>query len=176
LLYGLQPGPLLFTDHPEIGWPVIASLYIGNVMLLVLNLPMIPIWVKILKIPYWALYPAILVLAVVGVYSVRSSMTDVYLMAGFGLLGYLFGKLGMPAAPLLMAFVLGPMAENAVRQSLVLSDNDPLIFLERPISATIFGAAVLVGLALLITGRRRKSAQATVLAGEPAELVGTKGE
>src|SRR5262249_31606398 len=148
LLYGLQPGPLLFTEHPEIGWPVIASLYIGNIMLLILNLPMIPLWVRILKIPYWALYPAILVLATVGVYSVRSSMTDVYLMAIFGLLGYLFGKLGVPKAPLLMAFVLGPMAENAVRQSLVLSDNDPLIFLERPISATVLGAAVLAGLAL----------------------------
>jgi putative tricarboxylic transport membrane protein len=94
LLYGFQPGPLLFTDHPEIGWPVIASLYIGNVMLLILNLPMIPVWVRILKIPYWALYPAILVLAVVGVYSVRSSMTDVYMMVGFGLLGYVFGKFG----------------------------------------------------------------------------------
>jgi putative tricarboxylic transport membrane protein len=173
LLYGLQPGPLLFTDHPEIGWPVIASLYIGNVMLLILNLPMIPVWVRILKIPYWALYPAILVLAAVGVYSVRSSMTDVYLMAFFGLLGYLFGKLGVPAAPLLMAFVLGPMAENAVRQSLVLSDNDPLIFVERPISATIFAAAIVVGVALLITGRRRKALQNKVLSAEPAELVGT---
>ena len=176
LLYGFQPGPLLFTDHPEIGWPVIASLYIGNVMLLVLNLPMIPIWVRILKIPYWALYPAILVLAVVGVYSVRSSMTDVYMMVGFGLLGYLFGKFGVPAAPLLMAFVLGPMAENAVRQSLVLSDNDPLIFVERPISATIFGAAVLIGLFLLVTSRRRRSVQSAVLAGQPAALVEAKGE
>ena len=176
LLYGFQPGPLLFTDHPEIGWPVIASLYIGNVMLLVLNLPMIPIWVRILKIPYWALYPAILVLAVVGVYSVRSSMTDVYMMVGFGLLGYLFGKFGVPAAPLLMAFVLGPMAENAVRQSLVLSDNNPLIFVERPISATIFGAAVLIGLFLLVTSRRRRSVQSAVLAGQPAALVEAKGE
>jgi putative tricarboxylic transport membrane protein len=178
LLYGLQPGPLLFTEHPEIGWPVIASLYIGNVMLLILNLPMIPVWVQILKIPYWALYPAILVLAVVGVYSVRSSMTDVYMMAAFGLLGYLFGKFGMPAAPLLMAFVLGPMAENAVRQSLVLSDNDPLIFLERPISATIFGAAVVVGLFLVVTSRRRKAVTARVLDGadEPAQLQEAKDQ
>src|SRR5690242_13297540 len=176
LLYGLQPGPLLFTDHPEIGWPVIASLYIGNIMLLILNLPMIPLWVRILKIPYWALYPAILVLAVVAVYSVRSSMTDVFLMAIFGLLGYLFGKLGVPKAPLLMAFVLGPMAENAVRQSLVLSDNDPLIFLERPISATVFGAALVAGLALIVAGRRRKSMQARVLAAEPGQLVAVKGQ
>jgi putative tricarboxylic transport membrane protein len=176
LLYGFQPGPLLFTEHPEIGWPVIASLYIGNVMLLVLNLPMIPIWVRILKIPYWALYPAILILAVVGVYSVRSSMTDVYMMVGFGLVGYLFGKFGVPAAPLLMAFVLGPMAENAVRQSLVLSDNNPMIFLERPISATIFGAAIVIGGILLITGRRRKAAQASVLATSETELVEAKGK
>jgi putative tricarboxylic transport membrane protein len=176
LLYGFQPGPLLFTEHPEIGWPVIASLYIGNVMLLVLNLPMIPIWVRILKIPYWALYPAILILAVVGVYSVRSSMTDVYMMVGFGLVGYLFGKFGVPAAPLLMAFVLGPMAENAIRQSLVLSDNNPMIFVERPISATIFGAAIVIGGILLITGRRRKAAQASVLATSETALVEAKGK
>jgi putative tricarboxylic transport membrane protein len=176
LLYGFQPGPLLFTDHPEIGWPVIASLYIGNVMLLILNLPMIPVWVRILKIPYWALYPVILVLAVIGVYSVRSSMTDVYLMAGFGLLGYLFGKFGVPSAPLLMAFVLGPMAENAVRQSLVLSDDNPMIFLERPISATIFGAAVIVGGTLVVTGRRRKAVQAAIVVAPPTDLVEAKGE
>jgi putative tricarboxylic transport membrane protein len=176
LLYGFQPGPLLFTQHPEIGWPVIASLYIGNVMLLILNLPMIPLWVRILKIPYWALYPAILVLATVGVYSVRSSMVDVYMMVGFGLLGYVFGKFGVPSAPLLMAFVLGPMFENAVRQSLVLSDNDPMIFLERPISATIFGAIVIIGTALVVTGRRRKAVRATALATRSADLVEAKGE
>jgi putative tricarboxylic transport membrane protein len=156
LLYGLQPGPLLFTEHPEIGWPVIASLYIGNVALLILNLPMIPVWVKILKIPYWVLYPAILVLGVVGVYSVRSSMFDVFMLTGFGLIGYVMRKLGVPAAPMLMAFVLGPLAENAVRQSLVLSNDDPLIFVERPIAAVIFGAALLAVIAVVITGRRRR--------------------
>ncbi|GHJ41569.1 tripartite tricarboxylate transporter permease [Streptomyces sp. TS71-3] len=168
LLYGLQPGPLLFTQHPEIGWPVIASLYIGNMALLILNLPMIPVWVKILKIPYWVLYPAILVLAVVGVYSVRSSMLDVYMLAGFGLVGYVFRKLGIPAAPMLMAFVLGPMAENAVRQSLVLSGNDPLIFVERPIAATVLGIALLVVLVILLTGRRRRPPAPRAAAPEPA--------
>jgi putative tricarboxylic transport membrane protein len=103
-------------------------------------------------------------------------MTDVYLMAGFGLLGYLFGKFGVPSAPLLMAFVLGPMAENAVRQSLVLSDDNPMIFLERPISATIFGAAVIVGGILVVTGRRRKSAQATIVVAPPTDLVEAKGQ
>jgi putative tricarboxylic transport membrane protein len=156
LLYGLQPGPLLFTEHPEIGWPVIASLYIGNVALLILNLPMIPVWVKILKIPYWVLYPAILVLAVVGVYSVRDSLLDVCMLAGFGLIGFVFRKLGVPAAPMLMAFVLGPMAENAVRQSLVLSDDSPLIFVQRPIAAAIFALAAIAVVAVVISGRRRR--------------------
>ncbi|MEW2550032.1 tripartite tricarboxylate transporter permease [Streptomyces sp. NPDC047002] len=179
LLYGLQPGPLLFTQHPEIGWPVIASLYIGNVALLILNLPMIPVWVKILKIPYWVLYPAILVLAVVGVYSVRSSMLDVFMLTGFGLLGYLFRKVGIPAAPMLMAFVLGPMAENAIRQSLVLSDDNPAIFVERPISATVLGIAAVAVVGLLVTGRRRRAAlpKAPVPpAGEPAAPAGGEPE
>jgi putative tricarboxylic transport membrane protein len=98
------------------------------------------------------------------------------MMVGFGLVGYLFGKFGVPSAPLLMAFVLGPMAENAVRQSLVLSDNNPMIFVERPISATIFGAAVVIGGILVITARRRKAVQAKVLAVEPADLVEVKGK
>lgn len=169
LLYGLQPGPLLFTQHPEIGWPVIASLYIGNVALLILNLPMIPVWVKILKIPYWVLYPAILVLAVVGVYSVRGSLFDVYMLAGFGLLGYAFRKLGIPAAPMLMAFVLGPMAENAIRQSLVLSNDNPVIFLERPISAVILGLAAVVVVFALISGGRRRSRPGLADGGEQAD-------
>jgi putative tricarboxylic transport membrane protein len=158
LLYGLQPGPLLFTDHPEIGWPVIASLYIGNVALLILNGPLIPLWVKILKIPYWVLYPAILVLAVVGVYSVRASVFDVSMLVVFGLVGYLFRKLGVPAAPMLMAFVLGPMAENAVRQSLVLSNDNPLIFVQRPIAAVILALALAATVAVVITSRKRRRA------------------
>ena len=134
LLFGIQPGPRLFETNPEIVWPVIASLYLGNVALLVLNLPMIPLWVRLLKIPYWVLYPAILVLAVVGAYSVRGSMFDIYMLIFFSALGYAFRKLSIPPTPLLMAFVLGPQAENAIRQSLILSDNSLLIFVERPIS------------------------------------------
>jgi putative tricarboxylic transport membrane protein len=170
LLYGLQPGPLLFTEHPEIGWPVIASLYIGNVALLILNLPMIPLWVKILKIPYWALYPAILVLSVVGVFSVRGSIFDVYMLAGFGLLGYAFLKLGIPIAPMLMAFVLGPMAENAIRQSLVLSDNNPMIFVERPIAAVILGLAALAVLLTVFGERRRRRRRRRPAAGSGKQL------
>ena len=144
LLFGIQPGPRLFETNPEIVWPVIASLYLGNFALLVLNLPMIPLWVRLLKIPYWVLYPAILVLAVVGAYSVRGSMFDIYMLIFFSALGYAFRKLAIPPTPLLMAFVLGPQAENAIRQSLTLSDNNLLIFVERPISAIVLGLAVVV--------------------------------
>jgi putative tricarboxylic transport membrane protein len=154
ILYGVQPGPLLFTSHPEIVWPVIASLYIGNVALLVLNLPLIPLWVRLLKIPYWILYPCILVLAIVGAYSVRQSTFDVYLLIGFSALGYAFRKFSIPAAPLLMAFVLGPQAETALRQSLILSSNSPLIFVQRPISAVVLACAALV-VVLAIWGKVR---------------------
>jgi len=160
LLFGIQPGPRLFDTHPEIVWPVIASLYLGNFALLILNLPMIPIWVKLLKIPYWILYPTILVLAVVGAYSVRQSMFDIYLLIGFSALGYAFRRLEIPPAPLLMAFVLGPQAEVALRQSLILSDNNPLIFLQRPISATILGLTVVIVALAILTRRRAKSRSA----------------
>jgi putative tricarboxylic transport membrane protein len=103
-------------------------------------------------------------------------MTDVYMMVGFGLLGYLFGKFGVPSAPLLMAFVLGPMAENAFRQSLVLSDDDPLIFVQRPISATIFGAAAVIGTILIVTGRRRKAVGDTAAVAPPTDLAKVQGE
>lgn len=144
LLYGIQPGPLLFTSHPEIAWPVIASLYLGTVVLLVLNLPLIPLWVQILRIPYWLLYPIILLLAVVGAYSVRASIYDVWLLMGFSVVGFIFRRLSVPAAPMLMAFVLGPEAERTIRQSLMLSNNRLSIFVERPISAAILLATVAV--------------------------------
>jgi putative tricarboxylic transport membrane protein len=159
LLYGVQPGPLLFTSHPEIAWPVIASLYIGTIALLVLNLPLIPLWVQILRIPYWVLYPIILVLAVVGAYSARGSIFDVWMLMGFSLLGYALRKLGIPSAPMLMAFVLGPQAEVALRQSLTLSDNNPLIFVQRPISATVLALTIgVILLAAISRYRRRRSA------------------
>ncbi|MFI5614012.1 tripartite tricarboxylate transporter permease [Amycolatopsis sp. NPDC051903] len=170
LLYGVQPGPLLFTDHPEIGWPVIASLYLGTIALLILNLPLIPMWVQILRIPYWLLYPVILVLAIVGAYSVRGSMFDVWLLLGFSALGYAFRKLEIPSAPMLMAFVLGPQAELTLRQSLTLSDDSPLIFVQRPVSAAILGVTVAVVLFAVIS-RQRKRRAALAVAAPGAELV-----
>lgn len=154
LLFGIQPGPRLFETNPEIVWPVIASLYLGNFALIVLNLPLIPLWVRLLKIPYWVLYPAILVLSVVGAYSVRGSMFDIYMLIFFSALGYAFRKLAIPPTPLLMAFVLGPQAENAIRQSLILSDNDLSIFVQRPISAVVLGLAVLVVVLAIYTRRK----------------------
>jgi putative tricarboxylic transport membrane protein len=165
ILYGVQPGPLLFQNHPEIAWPVIASLYLGNFALLVLNLPMIPLWVQILRIPYWVLYPCILVLAVVGAYSVRNSVFDLYLLLLFSALGYAFRKFDIPAAPLLMAFVLGPQAETAVRQSLILSDDSPLIFVERPLSATVLALAAAIACLAVYTRRRSRAARAAVASG-----------
>ena len=161
LLYGLQPGPLLFTSQPDIVWPVIASLYLGNFMLLVLNLPLIPLWVQILRVPYWILYSAILVLAVVGAYSIRGSNFDVWSLVFFSLLGYALRKLHIPVAPLLMAFVLGHSFEASVRQSMILSNNSLLIFLERPISAAVLGTVVILFSSVAYANRRRRLKRAS---------------
>lgn len=155
VLYGLNPGPLLFTDHPDVVWPIIASMYLGNVALLIMNLPMVPLFARLLKTPYTVMYPGILLISVVGVYSVNFSIFDVWLLVVFGLLGYVMKKLEVPPAPLVLAFVLGPIAENAIRQSLLLSDNSLMIYLERPISAVLLGLAALLLLSLTF-GRSRK--------------------
>jgi putative tricarboxylic transport membrane protein len=156
VIYGLNPGPLLFTEHSDVVWPIIASMYLGNVALLVMNLPMVPFFAKLLKTPYTVMYPGILLISVVGVYSVNFSFFDVWMLVAFGLLGYAMKKLDIPAAPLVLAFVLEPIAENAIRQTLLLSDNSPLIYLQRPISAVlvILAALLLVTLAL---GRRTRN-------------------
>jgi putative tricarboxylic transport membrane protein len=131
------------------------------VVLLVLNLPLIPLWVQILRIPYWLLYPTILLLAVVGSYSVRASLFDIWLLMGFSVVGYIFRRLSVPAAPMLMAFVLGPEAERTIRQSLMLSNNRLSIFIERPISATILAATVaVVVFSMLSRAKQRRRALA----------------
>jgi putative tricarboxylic transport membrane protein len=159
LLYGLQPGPLLFTSHPGIVWPVIASLYLGNLMLLVLNLPLIPLWVQILRIPQWILYSSILVLAVVGAFSIRDSVFDVWMLILFSALGYAIRKVKIPPAPLLMAFVLGSQFESNLRLSMILSRNNPMIFVERPISASILAVIVIMLGATALARLRRRPAQ-----------------
>jgi len=146
IIHGVQPGPMLITEHPDLFWGVVVSMYLGNVMLLVLNLPMIPIWVQILRVPYPILFPLILLFCLIGSYSLNNSLFDVLIMVGFGFLGYLFKKFEYEAAPLVLALVLGPIMETSLRRSLLLSAGDPTIFVTRPIS----GVLLLISLFLLV--------------------------
>ncbi len=142
LSYGVQVGPLLIKNSPDIFWGVVSSMYIGNFMLLVLNLPLIGLWVKILKVPYVILFPLILLFCVVGVYSLNSTTDEVVLMTVFGVIGYLMKKYGYEAAPMIMAMILSPLMENNLRQSLALSHGSFSIFFTRPISAVLMTAAI----------------------------------
>ena len=147
LIHGMRPGPFLIKDHPDLFWGVVSSMYVGNVMLLILNLPLIPMWVQVLKIPYRILFPLIILFCIVGAYSLNNSTFDVAVMMIFGVLGYLFRKFNFEGAPLMLAFVLGPMFETSLRQSLIFSKGSFLIFFNRPISAVFISIAIL----LLIT-------------------------
>jgi putative tricarboxylic transport membrane protein len=141
MIHGLQPGPLLLTQHPEIFWGTVASMYIGNVMLLVLNLPLIGLWVKLLKVPYRILFPLILLFCLIGAYSENNNPSDLLVMLFFGAAGYLFRKYGYSLAPMVLAFVLGQRMEQSLRQSLLMSDGSFLIFFTRPICAVAMGLA-----------------------------------
>jgi putative tricarboxylic transport membrane protein len=153
-MYGLEPGPRFFTAHPEVVWPIIASMYVGNVMLVILNLPMVPLFASLLRVPYRVLYPTIIVVSLVGVYSVNNSVFDVLLCVIFGTLGYIMRKTGFPAPPLVLAFILGPMIEKALRQSLLISGGDMTIFLRRPWSASFLVVLVLLIVVPLLLGNR----------------------
>ena len=144
MMNGLLPGPSLFKEHGDFAWAVIASLYIGNLILVVLNLPLIPLWVAVLKIPYAILTVLVFGFSVVGVYSLNSSVFDVGVMLGFGLLGYTFRKLDIPLAPLILTMVLGPLMERGLRQSLEMSQGDISILVTRPFSATLLAIALVV--------------------------------
>lgn len=161
IIHGLQPGPLLMTQNPNIFWGIVASMYIGNIMLLVLNMPLIGMWVQVLKVPYKILFPLILMFCIVGVFSSGSAVFDVFVMTIFGVLGYLMRKFGYEAAPLVLAFVLGPMLENNLRKSLILSRGDFSIFVERPISlACLVIAALMLVVPLLPALRAKREAVA----------------
>ena len=134
-IYNIQPGPQVMTRNPELFWGLVASMWIGNVMLLILNLPLIQMWVKLLLVPYRILYPAILLFCSIGVYSVQNNTVDVLLTIPLGILGYIFMKLGCEPAPLMLGFILGPMMEENLRRTLLLSLGDPTIFFTRPLSA-----------------------------------------
>ena len=157
IIHGLQPGPLLMTQRPDLFWGIVASMYIGNAMLLVLNMPLIGMWVQVLKLPYRILFPLILMFCIVGVFASGNAVFDVFVMVMFGVLGYLMRKFGYEPAPLVLAFVLGPMLENNLRKSLILSHGDFTIFVDRPISAVclVLAAAALAAPLLPALARRR---------------------
>jgi TctA family transporter len=149
-IHNIQPGPQVMTSNPTLFWGLIASMWIGNVMLILLNLPLIGIWVKLLQIPYRFLYPAILVFCCIGVYTVNNSIMDVYITASFGVIGYLFFKLGCEPAPLLLGFVLGPMMEENFRRALLLSRGDFTTFVTRPLSLGLLIAAALLVIVVML--------------------------
>jgi len=144
MIHGIRPGPLLLQEHPNLFWGVIASMYIGNIMLLGLNLPLIGFWVRMLKVPYRYLAVVVVVICVIGAYSVNNSTWDVGMMVFFGVVGYLLRKFAFPASPFILAMILGPMLEKTLQQSLIASGGDFLTFLNRPISASLLLAAGLL--------------------------------
>ena len=143
MMWGIRPGPLLFTQHANLVWGLIASMYVGNFLLLVMNIFLIPIFVVMLRIPYSIMMGLIVVFATVGAFSVNNSLFDVWMMLGFALLAYVMIKLKYPIVPLILALVLGKLSENSLRQALMLSGGSPVIFVSRPISALFMGAALL---------------------------------
>jgi putative tricarboxylic transport membrane protein len=144
MIYNMPPGPRLIISHPNLFWGVISSMYIGNIMLLVLNLPLISVWVKILKVPYPVLFPLILLFCLIGAYSLNNNPAEIGLMLIFGVLGYLMKKFKYDGAPLVLAMVLGPLMDNSLRQSLLMSGGSGMIFFTRPICVVILGVVALI--------------------------------
>jgi putative tricarboxylic transport membrane protein len=143
-IHGLIPGPQVMTKHPALFWGMIASMWIGNLMLLIINLPLIGVWVRLLKVPYRLMFTTILLFCAIGIYSINNNPYDVYFTAFFGLAGYLFIKLGLEPAPLLLGFVLGRLMEEKLRQALALSEGSLMTFVERPVAATLLALAAMV--------------------------------
>jgi TctA family transporter len=161
-IHNIQPGPQVMTSNPALFWGLIASMWIGNLMLIILNLPLIGVWVKMLSIPYRHLYPAILVFCCIGVYTVNNNNFDVYMTAIFGIIGYLFFKLGCEAPPLLLGFVLGPMMEENFRRALLLARGDYTTFLTRPLSLGLLIAAVALVVIVALPAVRKTREEAFV--------------
>ena len=149
-IHGIAPGPQVMTSRPDLFWGLIASMWIGNLMLLLLNLPLIGIWVKLLQVPYRLLFPIIITMMGIGIYSLNNTGTDVLLMALFGFVGYILVKLGCSFPPLILAMVLGPMMEENLRRAMLMSRADPTVFVTRPISLAFIVATVLILLLVLM--------------------------
>jgi putative tricarboxylic transport membrane protein len=161
-IHNIQPGPQVMTSNPELFWGLIASMWIGNLMLIVLNLPLIGVWVKLLSVPYRWLFPAILMFCAIGVYSTNNNSFDIWMVAVFGLIGYSFIKLGCEPAPLLLGLILGPMMEEYLRRALLISRGDWSVFVTRPISASLLAAALLLLAIVLLPAIKKKREEAFV--------------
>jgi len=157
---GIQPGPQVMTSNPQLFWGLIASMWVGNAMLVILNLPLIGIWIKLLTVPYRFLFPAIVVFCAIGSYTLNNSSFDVYMTAGFTLVGYIFYKLGCEPAPLLLGFILGPMMEENLRRALLLSRGDWMTFASRPLSASLLVAAALMIVVVMLPSIKAKREEA----------------
>jgi len=156
IIHGIQPGPRVISSNPSLFWGVIVSMWVGNLMLVILNLPLIGIWVKLLSVPYRLLYPAILLFCCIGIYSVNNNTFDIGLTAFFGFLGYLFAKLECEPAPLILGFVLGPMMEENLRRGMLLSRGDPSVFFTRPLSLAFLFMALAMLIVITLPAIRRK--------------------
>jgi TctA family transporter len=156
MIHGITPGPQVMTSHPDLFWGLIVSMWIGNLMLVILNLPLVGVWVSLLKAPYRWLFPAIIAVACTGLYTVNLSSSDILLAAAFGVLGYLFIKLDCEPAPLILGFVLGPMLEVYFRRAMLVSRGDPTVFITEPLSAFFLIAGVIVLACTLVPMIRRR--------------------
>jgi TctA family transporter len=149
------------TTRPDLFWGLVASMWIGNLMLVVLNLPMIGLWVKLLQVPYRLLFPAIMAFSAIGIYSVNNSSFEIYLTALFGIFGFVCIKLGFPPAPMLLGYVLGPMMEENLRRSMLMSGGDATVFVTRPLSAAFIVATVLILVVMVVPAVRERRMQIT---------------
>ncbi len=156
MVHGIAPGPLFISNYPDLFWGVIASMYVGNIMLLVLNLPLIGMWVSVLRIPYVFLYPIILLLCVIGVYSLNANVVEIFIMLIFGVLGLFMRRAGFEAVPFLLALVLGPIMEKSLRQSLLISHGSFAIFFTRPVSAVLMCVGIFSLISPLIFFKKKK--------------------
>jgi TctA family transporter len=161
-IHGIQPGPQVMTGNPELFWGLIASMWIGTAMLVILNLPLIGLWIRLLKVPYRYLFPAIVLFCAIGVYSTHNNTFDIWMVALFGVVGYAFVKLGCEPAPLLLGFILGPMMEEHLRRALLLSRGDWSVFVTRPISASLLALAVLLVVLVLLPAIKNRREEAFV--------------
>lgn len=160
-MQGIQPGPEVMTQRPELFWGLIASMWIGNLMLVILNLPLIGVWVKLLSVPYRLLFPAIMAFSAIGVYSVNNSAFEIYLTALFGILGFIWSRLGFNMTPMLLGFVLGPMMEEHLRRAMLMSRADPTVFFTRPLSLVFMVATALILLVVLLPAFRKNRSELT---------------